>query len=57
MNEDVCFTIASVSGDDFVLASTDNETMSYTSGGTAQALDNSWQKNGSTWVSSTDHLF
>jgi len=57
LNEDVCFTIASVSGDDFVLASTDNETMSYTSGGTAQALDNSWQKNGSTWVNSTDHLF
>ena len=58
MNEDDCFIIASVSGNDFGVAKTDNRgTKTYTSGGTVQAVDNSWQKNGSTWVSSTDHLF
>ena len=58
MNEDAAHIIASVSGNDFVIASTDNKkTHTYTSGGTATAEDNSWQKNGSTWVESTDHLF
>jgi len=58
MNEDDCLIIASVSGNDFVIAGTDNKgTKTYTSGGTATALDNDWQRNGSTWVNSTDHLF
>ena len=58
MNEDDCHIIASVSGNNFVIAATDNRgTHTYTSGGTARAVDNSWQKNGSTWVESTDHLF
>lgn len=49
--------VTAVSGDDFVTSATDNESKSYTSGGTVQAMDNSWNKNGSTWVNSTDHLF
>jgi len=58
MNETSSTIIASVSGNDFVTGPTMNlGTLTYTSGGTAQALDNSWQKNGSTWVNSTDHLF
>jgi len=58
MNESSCTTIASVSGNDFVTSPTMNlGTLTYTSGGTVQALDNSWQRNGSTWVNSTDHLF
>ena len=58
MNESSSTIIASVSGDDFVTGPTMNlGTLTYTSGGTVQALDNSWHRNGSTWVSSTDHLF
>jgi hypothetical protein len=58
MNETSSTIIASVSGNDFVTGPTMNlGTKTYTNGGTAQALDNSWQKNGSTWATSTDHLF
>lgn len=58
MNEDVALAIASVSGNDFVIAETDNKgTKTYTSGGTATTIDDAWQRNGSTWASSTDHLF
>lgn len=57
VNEFPACAVASVSGNDFTVDATTNETMSYTSGGTVQAIYNSWQRNGSTWVESTDHLF
>ena len=53
--------IVSVSGDQFTTEGTQNTSavgpMTYTSGGTVQAADNSWQNHGSTWVESEDHLF
>ena len=57
INEDACHIVASVSGNDFVTSPTRNETMTYTNGGTATAIDDSWQRNGSTWADSSDHLF
>ncbi len=58
MNEDDCHMVASVSGNDFVIASTDNRgTHTYTNGGTAQAVDNDWQRNGATWATNSSHLF
>jgi len=57
INEAPGINIASVSGNDFVTEPTENESKSYTSGGTVQAIYNSWQRNGSTWATSTDHLF
>lgn len=58
LNEDPGSEIASVSGNNFVIEKTDNKkTHTYTSGGTVTALDNSWQRHGSTWAESTDHLF
>ena len=57
VNAWVASIITAVNGNDFTVANTENESKSYTSGGTVQATNNSWQKNGSTWVNSTDHLF
>ena len=58
LNEDPGSEVASVSGNNFTIEETDNrETHTYTSGGTVRALDNSWQRHGSTWAESTDHLF
>ena len=58
INESSSIAIASVSGDDFVTGPTTNRgTKTYTSGGTATSVDDAWQKNGSTWADSSDHLF
>lgn len=57
VNEFPACKVSSVSGNDFTVDDTTNDTQSYTSGGTVQALYNSWHRNGSTWVNSTDHLF
>ena len=57
INEDPGIVIASVSGNDFVTGTTDNQTMSYTSGGTVKALYSSWMKCGGTWATNSSHLF
>jgi len=57
VNAWVASKITAVNGNDFTVANTENESKSYTSGGTVQATNDSWQKNGSTWVASEDHLF
>jgi len=57
INEDPGIKVASVSGNDFVTGATDNETMSYTSGGTVQALYHSWNNVGGSWATSDSHLF
>jgi len=58
LNEDPGSEIASVSGNDFVIEKTDNKkTHTYTSGGTVSAIDDSWQRHGSTWTTSDSHLF
>ena len=57
VNEFPACKVSSVSGNDFTVDDTENESKSYTSGGTVQAIYNSWHRNGSTWVESEDHLF
>ena len=58
MNESSSTSIASVSGNDFVTGPTMNlGTKTYTNGGTVTSVDDAWQKNGSTWADSSDHLF
>lgn len=58
LNEDPGSEVASVSGNNFVIEKTDNKkTHTYTSGGTVSSIDDSWQRHGSTWTSSDDHLF
>ena len=58
LNEDPGSEVASVSGNNFVIEKTDNKkTHTYTSGGTVSSIDDSWQRHGSTWTTSDDHLF
>ena len=58
INESSSTLIASVSGNNFTTGPTTNRgTKTYTSGGTVTSVDDAWQKNGSTWVASEDHLF
>ena len=58
INEDKSLKVGSVSGNNFVTGPTDATSgQPYTSGGTVQAIDDSWQRNASTWVASEDHLF
>ena len=58
LNEDPGSEVASVSGNNFTIEETDNRgDHTYTSGGTVSAIDDSWQRHGSTWTSSDSHLF